>query len=66
MGEVISFKDISNWAEIFDMVFELLTFLRHAEDITPDLVIKTTFDIVQNAGYNYTFDSIEEEYYKCI
>jgi len=59
-------KDIENWAELFDMTFEYLTFLLEVEDINPDLVIKTTLDILNNAGYGYTFDGVEEEYYKCL
>ncbi|NSW91559.1 MAG: hypothetical protein HPY74_12960 [Firmicutes bacterium] len=66
MAEDLGRKDICNWAELFDMTFEYLTFLLEVEDIKPDLVIKTTLDILINAGYNYTFDEVEEEYYKCL
>ena len=59
-------KDIENWAELFDMTFEYLSFLLEVEDIKPDLVIKTTLDILNNAEYGYTFDEVEEEYYKCL
>jgi hypothetical protein len=48
------------------MTFEYLTFLLYVEDIKPDLVIKTTTDILNNAGYYYTFDEVEEEYYNCL
>jgi len=66
MDETINHKDICNWAELFDMTFEYLTFLLEVEDIKPDLVIKTTADILANAGYYYTFDEVEEEYYNCL
>lgn len=66
MGEMTNRKEISNWAELFDMTFEYLTFLLYVEDISPDLVIKTTTDILVNAGYYYTFDEVEEEYYNCL
>lgn len=66
MDNIINNKDICNWAELFDMTFEYLTFLLEAEDIKPDLVIKTTTDILVNAGYYYTFDEVEEEYYNCL
>ena len=66
MGELVNFKNITNWAELFDMTFEYLTLLLESVDITPDLVIKTTYDILLNAGYNYSFDAVEEEYYTCL
>lgn len=66
MGKVVNFREISNWAELFDMTFEYLTFLLEAVDINPDLVIKTTHGILVNAGYNYSLDAVEEEYYKCL
>jgi hypothetical protein len=59
-------KEISNWAEIFDMVFELMTFLREVEDITPELVIKATYDLLKDTGYSCSLDAVEEEYYKCL
>ncbi|HOJ09153.1 MAG TPA: hypothetical protein PK733_00980 [Clostridiales bacterium] len=66
MEDSINLKEICNWAELFDMTFEYLTFLLEVEDIKPDLVMKTTLDILNNAGYSFSFDEVEEEYYKCL
>ena len=45
-------KNITNWDELFD---------KH--QVTHDMVIKTTYDILRNAGYNYSYDDVEKEYY---
>ena len=63
MGEVKDFKNITNWDELFDMTNEYLTFLVEQHEITHEMVIKTTHDIVRNAGYNYSYDDVEKEYY---
>jgi predicted membrane-bound dolichyl-phosphate-mannose-protein mannosyltransferase len=63
MGTVKDFKNITNWDELFDMTNEYLTFLLEQHQVTHELVIKTTFDIIKNAGYNYTYDDVEKEYY---
>ncbi len=63
MGTVKDFKNITNWDELFDMTNEYLTFLLEQHQITHELVIKTTYDIIKNAGYNYSIDDIEKEYY---
>lgn len=63
MGEVKDFKNITNWDELFDMTSDYLTFLVEHDQITHDLVIKTTYDIIKNAGYNYSYDDVEKEYY---
>lgn len=63
MGTVKDFKNITNWDELFDMTNEYLTFLVEQHLITHEMVIKTTFDIIKNAGYNYTIDDVEKEYY---
>ena len=28
-----------------------------------DMVIKTTHDVIKNAGYNYSYDEVEKQYY---
>lgn len=66
MDDITDRKDICNWAELFDMTFEYLCFLLYAEDIRPNLVIKITADILNSAGYYYSFDEVEEEYYNCL
>jgi predicted membrane-bound dolichyl-phosphate-mannose-protein mannosyltransferase len=63
MGEVKDFKNITNWDELFDMTNEYLTFLVEQHYITHEMVIKTTHDIIKNAGYNYSYDDVEKEYY---
>lgn len=63
MGTVKDFKNITNWDELFDMTNEYLTFLLEQDFITHDMVIKTTYDILKNAGYNYSYDDVEKEYY---
>jgi len=63
MGKVKDFKNITNWDELFDMTNEYLTFLLEQHMITHDLIIKTTYDIIKNAGYNYSYDDVEKEYY---
>lgn len=63
MGKVMDFRNITNWEELFDMTNEYLTFLLEQDRITHDLVIKTTYDIIKNAGYNYTLDEVEAQYY---
>ena len=63
MGEVKDFKNITNWEELFDMTNEILTFLVEQHDVTHDMIIKTTYDIIKNAGYNYSYDDVEKEYY---
>ncbi len=56
-------KDITNWDELFDMTNEYLTFLVEQHQVTHDMIIKTTYDIIRNAGYSYTYDDVEKEYY---
>jgi len=63
MGTVKDFKNITNWDELFDMTNEYLTFLLEQHQITHELVIKTTYDIIKNAGYNYSHDDVEKEYF---
>jgi len=63
MGKVIDFKDIDNWEELFDMTFDYLTFLIEESKIEQETVIKTTYDILQNAGYGYTLAEVRNRYY---
>jgi len=63
MGTVKDFKNITNWDELFDMTNEYLTFLLEQDQISHDMVIKTTYDIIKNAGYNYPYDEVENQYY---
>lgn len=64
MGTVKDFKNITNWDELFDMTNEYLTFLVEQDQVTHDMVIKTTtHDIIKNAGYNYSYDEVEKQYY---
>ncbi len=63
MGTVKDFKNITNWDELFDMTNEYLTFLLEQDFVTHDMVIKTTHDILKNAGYNYAYEDVEKEYY---
>lgn len=65
MGIVTDFKNISNWEELFDMTNEYLTFLVEQDKVTHDMIIKTTCDILKNAGYNYDCDEVEKQYYNC-
>ncbi len=65
MGKVEDFKNITNWEELFDMTNEYLTFLVEQHRVTHEMVIKTTCDILKNAGYNYDIDKVEKEYYNC-
>ncbi len=64
MGKVINFKEISDWQELFDMTFEYLSFLLEERKITPELVIKTTCGIINNAGYGYTQEDVRKHYYE--
>lgn len=64
MGKVINFKEISDWQELFDMTFEYLTFLLEEKKLTPELVIKTTCGIINNAGYGYSLEDVRKHYYK--
>ena len=66
MGKIGECGGICNWAELFDMTFEYLSFLLEVEDIKPELVIKTTNDILTDAGYCYTYDEVEEQYHNCL
>ena len=66
MGKLMNFKDISNWAELFDMTFDYLTFLVEEDKIEPEMVIKATHHIVKDAGYNYTYEEVETEYFNCM
>lgn len=63
MGTVKDFKNITNWDELFDMTNEYLTFLVEQDKVTHDMVIKTTYDIITDAGYNYSYDEVEAQYY---
>lgn len=63
MSESESRKDISNWEELFDMTYEYLTFLVEQHKVTHDMIVKTTYDILRNAGYKYTYDDVEKVYY---
>ena len=63
MGKIINFKDISNWEELFDMTFDYLTFLVEESKIKPELVIKTTYDILHNAGYGYKLEEVRRKYF---
>lgn len=63
MGADKDSKIISNWDELFDMTNEYLTFLLEQHEVTHEMIIKTTYDIIKNAGYNYSYDDVEEEYY---
>ena len=65
MGDVKDFKNITNWEELFDMTNEYLTFLVEQDNVTHDMIIKTTHGILKNAGYNYTCDDVATEYYNC-
>lgn len=64
MGKIINFKDIGNWEELFDMTFDYLTFLLEENKIKPELVIKTTHDILKNAGYGYELEDVRRRYYE--
>lgn len=63
MGKTVDFKNISNWEELFDMTNEYLTFLVEQDKVTHDMITKTTCDILRNAGYNYSLEEVEKEYY---
>lgn len=63
MGADKDSKTITNWDELFDMTNEYLTFLLEQDFVTHEMVIKTTYDILKNAGYNYDYDDVEKEYY---
>ncbi|MDP4092229.1 MAG: hypothetical protein Q8920_02615 [Bacillota bacterium] len=63
MGKILNFKDIYSWQELFDMTFDYLTFLLEEDKIKPELVIKTTYDILNNAGYGYELETVRKEYY---
>lgn len=63
MGADKDSKTITNWDELFDMTNEYLTFLIEQDFVTHEMVIKTTYDILKNAGYNYDYDDVEKEYY---
>jgi predicted membrane-bound dolichyl-phosphate-mannose-protein mannosyltransferase len=63
MSTLEGLKEIENWEELFDMTNEYLTFLVEQHRVTHDMIIKTTYDIIRNAGYSYTYDDIEREYY---
>ena len=63
MGTEKDYTNITNWDELFDMTNEYLTFLVEQSNITHDMVIKTTYDIIKNAGYSYSYDDVETEYY---
>jgi hypothetical protein len=63
MGTADDAKNITNWDELFDMTNEYLTFLVEQHQVTHEMVIKTTYDIIRNAGYSYTYDDVEKEYY---
>jgi len=63
MGTSDDAKNITNWDELFDMTNEYLTFLVEQHQVTHEMVIKTTYDIIRNAGYSYTYDDVEKEYY---
>ncbi len=65
MGTVKDFKNITNWEELFDMTNEYLTFLVEQDKVSHDMIINTTYAILKNAGYNYTLDDVEKEYYNC-
>lgn len=65
MGTVSDFKNISNWEELFDMTNEYLTFLIEQDKVTHDMIIKTTCDILKNAGYNYDIEEVGRQYYNC-
>lgn len=66
MGKIISFKDIADWMELFDMTYDYLTFLIDENQIKPEMVIHSTHDIVNHAGYKYSYDEVALEYYKCL
>jgi predicted membrane-bound dolichyl-phosphate-mannose-protein mannosyltransferase len=63
MSTLEGLKEIENWEELFDMTNEYLTFLVEQHQVTHDMIIKTTYDIIRNAGYGYTYDDVEREYY---
>ena len=65
LGTVKDFKNITNWEELFDMTNEYLTFLVEQDKGTHDMIIKTTYGILKNAGYNYALEDVEKEYYNC-
>lgn len=64
MEKIMNFKDIENWEELFDMTFDYLTFLLEEDKIEPELVIKTTYDILKNAGYSYSIGDLRKKYYE--
>ena len=63
MSESESRKDISNWEELFDMTYEYLTFLVEQHEVTHDMIVKTTYDILRNAGTNTHMMTLEKVYY---
>jgi predicted membrane-bound dolichyl-phosphate-mannose-protein mannosyltransferase len=63
MDDEKELKSITNWDELFDMTNEYLTFLVEQHNVTHDMIIKTTYDIIRNAGYKYSYDEVENEYY---
>jgi hypothetical protein len=66
MGKLINFKDISNWEELFDMTHDYLTFLVEEKKLQPELIIKVTQHILNDSGYDYSYDDVEMEYFKCM
>jgi hypothetical protein len=64
MGKLLDFKNIENWDEIFDLVRELLTFLVEEDKITPEMITKSTYDTLQNAGYGYKLEDVRRRFYE--
>lgn len=46
MGNVVNFKGLTNWTEMFDIAYDCLTFLLEESQIMPEMVIKTAYDIL--------------------
>lgn len=62
-NNIVKFRDIINWAELFDIARGCLNFLLEEESITADMVIKTTVDILRNAGYTYSKEEVRKQYF---